>query len=71
MEGHTINVLAFYGRQQVLEGGDAEGVVIMEFPSFEAAQAWYESPAYEAVREHRFKGAKYRVLLVEGIKTEG
>lgn len=25
-----------------------EGVVIAEFPSFEAAKAWYESPAYQA-----------------------
>ena len=64
-------MLAFYGQQQVREGSDAEGVVILEFPSFEAAQAWYESPAYQAVREHRFKGARYRVVLVEGINNNG
>jgi hypothetical protein len=32
----------------------------------EAAKAWYEGPAYRAVREHRFKGAIYRVSLLAG-----
>ena len=66
-EGHAIKALAFRGRQQALEGANAESVALFEFPSFEAAQAWYDSPAYRAVREHRFKGARYRVLLVEGL----
>ena len=66
-EGHAIKALAFRGRQQTLEGASAESVAIFEFPSFEAAWAWYDGPAYRAVREHRFEGAKYRVLLVDGI----
>jgi uncharacterized protein (DUF1330 family) len=33
-----------------------EGVVILEFPTFEEAKAWYDSPAYRKVREHRYKG---------------
>ena len=68
LEGHSAKALVFYGQQQVLEGPDTEGVVILELPSVEAARAWYESPAYQTAREHRFKGANYRVLLVEGIK---
>jgi uncharacterized protein (DUF1330 family) len=32
-----------------------------------AARAWYDSPAYEEARQHRFKGAEYRMLLVEGV----
>jgi len=63
---HPISVLAAYGRQEVLEGPDVEGVVILEFPDFEAAQAWYDSPAYRAVREHRFRAAEYRAVIVEG-----
>ncbi len=66
-EGHSSKALAFRGRHQALEGADAESVAIFEFPSFETARAWYDSPAYRTVREHRFKGAKYRVLLVDGI----
>jgi len=66
LAGHPISVLAAYGRQEVLEGPEVEGVVILEFPDFEAAQAWYDSPAYRAVREHRFRGAEYRAVIVEG-----
>jgi uncharacterized protein (DUF1330 family) len=51
----------------VLEGPPVEGVVIAEFPTFEAAKAWYDSPAYTEVRQHRFKGAEYRVVIVEGV----
>lgn len=69
LEGHAAEALAFYGRHQVLEGGEAEGIVILEFPTFDAARAWYASPAYQAAREHRFKGAKYRVMLVEGTEA--
>ncbi|MEI8371523.1 MAG: DUF1330 domain-containing protein [Planctomycetota bacterium] len=67
LTGHPIKVLAAYGRQEVVEGPEVEGVVILEFPSFEAAKAWYNSPAYREVREHRFRGADYRGVIVEGV----
>ena len=65
--GHSVKLLASYGAHEDLEGVPTEGTVIAEFPSMEAAKAWYDSPAYRAVREHRFKGAVYRGLLVEGV----
>jgi uncharacterized protein (DUF1330 family) len=65
--GHEVKVLASYGRHEDLEGSPTEGTVIAEFPSMEAAKAWYDSPAYHEVREHRFRGAIYRGLLVEGV----
>ncbi len=65
--GHEVKVLASYGPQEDLEGLPTEGTVIAEFPSMEAAKAWYESPAYREVREHRFKGAIYRGVLVAGV----
>lgn len=64
--GHPVQVLAAYGRQEVIEGPEVEGVVILEFPSLDAAKAWYDSPAYRDVREHRFRGATYRGVIVEG-----
>jgi uncharacterized protein (DUF1330 family) len=67
LAGHPITVLAAYGRHEVLEGPDVEGVVILEFPSFDQAKAWYDSPAYREVREHRFRGATYRAVIVEGV----
>jgi uncharacterized protein (DUF1330 family) len=66
LTGHPIKLLAVYGRQEVLEGAAVEGVVIVEFPTFAEAKAWYDSPAYRAVREHRFLGSDYRAVIVEG-----
>jgi uncharacterized protein (DUF1330 family) len=66
-EGHPIKVLAAYGPQQVLEGPAPEGVVIVEFPTTTAAREWYDGPAYQAIVQHRFKGASYRAVLVEGV----
>jgi len=41
--------------------------VIVEFPDMDAARAWYNSPAYQDARQHRFQGADYRVILTQGL----
>lgn len=64
---HQITPLAYYGPLEVLEGDSAEGVVLLQFPDMAAAKAWYDSPAYQAAKRHRLKGADYRVILAEGI----
>lgn len=66
-KGHPVKILAAYGPQQVLEGDAPEGVVIVEFPSTAQARAWYDGPAYQEVVQHRFKGSRYRAVLVEGV----
>lgn len=50
----------------MLEGPPVEGVVILEFPDREAAEDWYFSPAYQKAAQHRFRGATYRSVIVEG-----
>jgi uncharacterized protein (DUF1330 family) len=67
LSGHPFKILALYGAHEELEGPANEGTVILEFPSVEAAKAWYDGPAYREVREHRFKGSNYRVTLVAGV----
>ncbi|MCO7228408.1 DUF1330 domain-containing protein [Halomonas sp. CnH100-B] len=67
-EGHDPQPLAFYGDFEVLEGSAMEGAVILRFPDMAAARAWYQSPAYQEARKHRFQGADYRVFLVDGIE---
>ena len=67
LEGHPIKILAAYGRHVTLEGPEVEGVVVAEFPTLEEARAWYDSPAYQEVAQHRFRGAIYRGLIVEGV----
>jgi uncharacterized protein (DUF1330 family) len=66
LAGHEVKPLAFYGAHEDLEGASTEGTAILEFPNIEAAKAWYNSPSYRKAREHRFKGARYRVTLVQG-----
>lgn len=67
LAGRPMKLLALYGKQETWEGPASEGVVIIEFPDMAAARAWYESPEYREAREHRFKGADYRGILVEGV----
>lgn len=65
LAGHPITIRAMYGRHEVIEGPDVEGVAILEFPTFEAAKAWYENPIYSQARKHRLNGGDYRAVIVE------
>lgn len=65
-KGHSPSFLAAYGALEVVEGAPAEGVVILEFADMEKARAWYHSTAYQEAARHRFAGAVYRGLIVEG-----
>jgi len=62
-----MKLLAAYGPSEALEGAATEGVVLIEFPDMATAKAWYDSPAYEAARKHRYQGADYRFILFEGL----
>ncbi|MFP3550374.1 DUF1330 domain-containing protein [Paraburkholderia sp. SIMBA_049] len=66
-DGYAHKVLAAYGTQQVLEGDPAEATVVLEFPSLAAARAWYDSDTYQQVAQHRLKGSRHRVVLIEGL----
>jgi uncharacterized protein (DUF1330 family) len=65
--GHKITTRATYGKNQVMEGSNVEGVAILELPSFEEAKTWYEKPIYQKAKEHRLKGGIYRAIIVDGI----
>jgi uncharacterized protein (DUF1330 family) len=55
---------------QALEGEPPKGeIVVIEFDSVEKARAWYDSPAYAAVRPLRQSAAKSRIFIVEGLPT--
>jgi uncharacterized protein (DUF1330 family) len=63
---HALKPLTAYGKYEMLEGPGIEGAVILEFPTVEAAKAYYHSPGYQAALQHRLLGADYRVFIVEG-----
>jgi uncharacterized protein (DUF1330 family) len=67
MAGHPATFLARFGGCEVKEGAAVEGVAIIQFPTFEEARAWYESPAYQEASQHRFRGGDYNVVIVEGL----
>jgi uncharacterized protein (DUF1330 family) len=56
---------------QALEGEPPKGgVVVIAFDSAEKARAWYDSPAYEAIRPIRQSAAKSRIFIVEGVAPQ-
>jgi uncharacterized protein (DUF1330 family) len=64
---HQLKAHVYYGAVETLEGLEADGVVVVEFPDTAAAHAWYDSPAYQEAKAHRAKAADYRVILVDGL----
>ena len=67
LAGHPVKILAAYGQHEVLEGPPIEGAVIAEFPTMEAAKAWYSSPVYQEAARHRIAGSSYRGFIVAGV----
>jgi uncharacterized protein (DUF1330 family) len=67
LAGRPVTIHALYGRHEVIEGAQIEGAAILEFPSFDEAKRWYDSPAYREARQHRLRGADYSGIIVDGL----
>jgi uncharacterized protein (DUF1330 family) len=65
--GRNMKKLAAYGDIETLEGPEAKGTILLEFPTKAEALAWYDSDEYKKARAHRFLGADYRVIMFEGV----
>jgi uncharacterized protein (DUF1330 family) len=68
-------VIAQYGGRYAVRGGmldrleNAEGfdrVVVLEFPSLDAARAFYRSPEYAPLLKLRIETTESQVVLVDG-----
>lgn len=56
------------GRSTTLEGRQAPArVVVIEFPSYERAQAFYNSPEYQKAKQVREGAATLQIVLAEGL----
>lgn len=64
---HGARVLARGGRCEALEGAARPRNVVLEFDSYEQARAYYDSPEYQAAREHRLGKGEGEILLLEGV----
>ena len=59
--------LARGGKTETLEGTAGKSrVVVIEFPSYEKARQFYDSPDYVAARKVRAGAATVQFVLVEG-----
>ena len=68
LAGFPVSVKAIYGKNELIEGnGQPEGIAILEFPTYDEAKAWYNNPLYQAAKEHRLRGGRYRSFIVEGV----
>lgn len=69
--------LAPYGGRFLVHGGKitpVEGtwdgdLVVLEFPDRDAAEAWYASPAYQAILPLRIERSRSIACVVEGVPT--
>lgn len=54
------------GVQIVMEGTAKPRPVVIEFPSFQAAQDCYNSPEYQTILQLRLKAAQADLVIAEG-----
>ena len=55
------------GAVESLEGGWLPGrIVIIEFPSMDAARSWHHSPEYQEALKIRLANSTGRVIMVDG-----
>jgi uncharacterized protein (DUF1330 family) len=63
---HGARFLVRAGEQVVVEGEARPRTVVLEFPSYEAALACYEDPAYKAAKDVRARASVSTLIIVEG-----
>ena len=54
------------GRFECVEGDARERNVVIEFPSFEAARACYEDPAYQRAKPQRAGASEGYNIVIQG-----
>jgi uncharacterized protein (DUF1330 family) len=68
IERHGGRYLVRGGAHQVIEGDwHPKRVVVLEFPSVEAARRWYDSADYRELRALRHRTSRANTILVEGV----
>jgi uncharacterized protein (DUF1330 family) len=64
---HGGRFLARGGEIEVLEGECAPRVVVLEFPSMDAARVWYRSPEYAKALDVSDRALRRNLYLVDGM----
>ena len=72
----TPATVAAYGGRFLVRGGSTEvlegdwtphRLVVIEFASTDVARAWFDSPAYSAIKGIRHAAARSNLVIVEGV----
>lgn len=58
------------GRTTVLEGDWTGDLIVVAFPDRASAAAWYDSPAYRAIKPLRTAHSEGDVLLIDGVGAD-
>ena len=62
-----MEILARGGATERLEGREPGRIVVLRFPTFQAARTFYDSPEYGRARSAREGAAVMNMLIVEGV----
>jgi uncharacterized protein (DUF1330 family) len=66
LAGHDVEVLVADYASEVKEGSPAPITVVLRFESRDAANGWYDSDAYKAIRHLRTDNTDGSVVLCDG-----
>jgi len=66
----AVSYVARGGKTQALEGQPPKSIVVLAFDSTEKALAWYNSPAYEAIKAIRQGASVSRMFMAEGLPPQ-
>lgn len=70
IEAHSGRYLVIGGRVEVKEGSSMfRFPVVIEFPSLDAANAWYDSPEYAPLKALRHSAGRFNAVFVAGRPT--
>ncbi len=66
LEAHEAEIVVVDRDSELLEGSAGQVTVVLRFATKPAAQAWYESPEYQAVRHLRTDNSVGIGVIAEG-----
>src|SRR2546430_287169 len=69
MAGHPVEVLVADYASETKEGAPGSVTVVLRFESKDAANAWYESDAYQSIKHLRTDNCTSVAVLCDGLPT--
>jgi len=71
IQAHGGKILVAGPGSKPIEGNPRASTVIVEFPTMEALQGWYDSPEYQAIINHRLDNTEGHMVIAEQFSMPG